>query len=163
MVSFWIYHNQNDKKSLFLYRMGSHRIMEGEHEFFLLCGQPMTSPIRGDLHLMAGRLILRFNFTKLFFVTNSFFNDSRVWLGSGDNGKWTIAHLTPILKMKPYFWFVFGTWDFLYWWRHISPLPNEYVFRRMTDVVVYIIFTTFLLHVPELHLLYLFFHWKEIS
>lgn len=84
--------------------MGSHRIMEGEHEFFLLCGQPMTSPIRGDLHLMAGRLILRFNFTKLFFVTNSFFNDSRVWLGSGDNGKWTIAHLTPILKMKPYFW-----------------------------------------------------------
>lgn len=137
--------------------MGSHRIMEGE----LLCGQSMTSPKRGDLHLMAGRLILRFNFTKLFFVTNSFFNDSRVWLGSGDNGKWTIAHLTPILKMKPYFWFVFGTWDFLYWWRHISPLPNKYVFRRMTDVVVYVIFTTFLLHVPELHLLYLFFHWKK--
>lgn len=98
-------------RSLSHYRMGSHRNMEGEHEFLLLFGQPMTSQIRGDLHLMAGRLILRFNFSKLFFVTNSFSNNWRVWLGSGDNGKWTIAHLTPILKMKPYFWFVFGTWD----------------------------------------------------
>lgn len=125
--------------------MGSHRIMEGEHEFFLLCGQPMTSPIRGDLHLMAGRLILRFNFSKPFFVTNSFFNDSRVWLGSGDNGKWTIAHLTPILKMKPYFWLclaheIFYTDDVTF---HRCPINTCFVVWRTLWFMSYLLHSSF--------------------
>lgn len=60
--------------------------------------------IRGDFYLMVGRLILRFNFIKFFFVINLFFNDFWVWFGFGDNGKWIIVYLILILKMKFYFW-----------------------------------------------------------
>lgn len=71
-----------------------------------------------------------------------YLNDSRVWLGSGDNGKWTIAHLTPILKMKPYFWLclaheIFYTDDVTF---HRCPINTCFVVWRT------LWFTSYLLH-----------------